>query len=78
MSTLEILNETFKQVFGDNTLRITTDTTAKDVEDWDSLTHINLIVAIEARFKIRFSQKELLNQRNVGDLIADIDRHLSI
>ena len=78
MNTLDILNDTFRQVFGDNTLNITQETTANDVEDWDSLTHMNLITAIEAKFKIRFSQKELLNQRNVGDLIADINQHLAV
>lgn len=78
MSTLDVLNEVFHQVFGDNTPNITQDTTSNDVEDWDSLTHINLIVAVETKFKIRFSQKELLNQGNVGDLIADIERHLTV
>lgn len=76
MSTLDVLNGIFRQVFGDNSLSITKETTANDVDDWDSLTHMHLITAVEAKFKIRFSQKELLKQRNVGDLIADIDRHL--
>jgi acyl carrier protein len=77
MSTLEVLNGIFRQVFGDNTLIIAQETTAADVENWDSLTHMHLITTIEAKFKIRFSQKELLKQRNVGDLIADIDRYLA-
>lgn len=77
MSTLEILNEVFRDVFSDNTLSIAMETTANDIEEWDSLTHINLILAIEAKFKVRFSQNELFNQRNVGDLVADIDRQLS-
>jgi acyl carrier protein len=77
MSTLDVLNGVFRQVFGDDTLSVNHETTADDIEDWDSLTHMNLIVTIESKFNIRFSQKELLNQSNVGELIADIDRHLS-
>ena len=77
MITLEVLNGVFQQVFGDDTLIVNHETTADDVEDWDSLTHMNLIVSVEAKFNVRFSQKELLNQRNVGDLIADIERHLT-
>lgn len=63
-------------VFDEDTLQITPDMTATDVDGWDSLSHVNLITAIEAKFNIRFTQKELLKQRNVGDLIADIDRKL--
>jgi len=43
--------------------------TANDVEGWDSLSHVNLIVAIETKFNIRFNQKELLTFKNVGDLL---------
>ena len=46
--------------------------TANDIDGWDSLAHVNLIVAIEAKFNIRFSQKELLTFRNVGDLLSSI------
>ena len=76
MNTIEVLNDIFRQVFGDNSLNITQQTSADDVEDWDSLTHMILITTIEAKFKIRFTQQEILDQSNVGDLINDIDRHL--
>jgi acyl carrier protein len=49
-------------------------TTAQDVDGWDSLMHINLIVAIEREFKIRFTTKEITALRNVGDLIDVIAR----
>ncbi len=76
MTTIETLNQIFCMVFDEDTLQITPDMTANDIDGWDSLSHVNLITAIEAKFNIRFTQKELLKQRNVGDLITDIDRKL--
>lgn len=77
MTTAESLHQVFRMVFDDDSIRIRPEMTARDVDGWDSLSHVNLITAIEAKFAIRFSQKELLKQRNVGQLIADIDRKLS-
>lgn len=77
MSTIETLNQIFRMVFDDESLQITPDMTANDVDGWDSLSHVNLITTIEAKFNIRFSQKELLKQKNVGDLIADINKKLA-
>ncbi len=74
MTTIEALNQIFRMVFDDDTLQITPDTTANDVDGWDSLSHVNLITTVESKFGIRFTQKELLKQKSVGDLIADIDR----
>jgi acyl carrier protein len=48
-------------------------TTANEVDGWDSLSHVNLIMAVEGRFKIRFTQKELLTFKNVGDLLRAIE-----
>jgi acyl carrier protein len=53
-------------------LKVTRETTAEDVEEWDSLTHIRLIVAIERAFKIKFSNAEIERLRNVGDLVDAI------
>jgi acyl carrier protein len=77
MTTKETLNQIFCMVFDDDSLQITPDMTANDVDGWDSLSHVNLITTIEARFNLRFTQKELLKQKNVGDLIAEIDRKLA-
>ena len=74
MTTAEKLNQIFCMVFDDDGIRISPEITANDVDGWDSLSHVNLITTIEAKFNILFSQKELLKHRNVGDLIADIDR----
>jgi acyl carrier protein len=77
MSTKETLNQIFRMVFDDDSIEIAPEMTANDVDGWDSLSHINLITAIESKFNFRFTQKELMKQKNVGDLIADIDRKLA-
>lgn len=76
MTTIEALNLIFRMVFDDDTIDIGPETTANDIDGWDSLSHVNLITTIEAKFNIRFTQKELLKQRRVRDLLADIDRKL--
>jgi len=68
MSTMEVLNIIFQMVFDDETLQIRPEMTADDVDGWDSLSHVNLITAIEARFQVKFVQKELLTLKNIGDL----------
>jgi len=68
------LNRIFREVFEDDGITVTPQLTANDVEGWDSLSHVTLIVAIETEFKIRFSQKELMTFRNVGDLMDVISR----
>lgn len=77
MTTIETLNQIFCMVFDDDSITINPNMSANDVDGWDSLSHVNLITTIEAKFNIRFTQKELLKQRNVGNLIADIDRKLA-
>jgi len=64
----------FQDVFGDSALQLQDDMTAGEVEEWDSLTHINLIVAIEKSFRVKFTTGEVSQLRNVGDLIALIRR----
>ena len=77
MTTTEMVNQVFRRVFDDQSIRVRPETTASDIDGWDSLSHVNLITAIEARFDIRFTQKELLKQRNVGDLITAIEQKLA-
>jgi acyl carrier protein len=77
MEVITELNRIFCQVFDDDDIMITPDMTANDVDGWDSLSHVNLITTVEASFKIRFNQKELLTQKNVGDLIRDIEKKMS-
>ena len=77
MEFQDTLNKIFCEVIDDDDIRITPEMTANDVDGWDSLSHVNLVTTIEAKFNIRFTQKDLLKQRSVGDLIADIERKLA-
>ncbi len=68
------LNEIFQDVFDNEELVVTEETSANDVEDWDSLRHITLISAIEKAFGIKFAMKDILEMENVGamaDIIAE-------
>ncbi len=69
MITLDELNVIFQQVFCDDSLIITRETTANDIDDWDSLTHMTLIVSIEGQLGVRFALGELMPLKNVGDLL---------
>ena len=72
MSVEEIcegLNEVFKDVFDDEEITVTAETTADDIEDWDSLEHINLIVAVEKKFGMKFSMGEVTTMKNVGEMV---------
>ena len=65
----ERLTDVFRDIFDDPALQITDTTTANDVEDWDSITHINLINAVEKSFKVSFNTKDVKGLANVGDFI---------
>ena len=67
----EGLNEVFQDVFDDEDIIVTDATTADDSEDWDSLEHINLIVAVEKKFGIKFTMGEVSGMKNVGEM-ADL------
>jgi acyl carrier protein len=66
----------FKVVFNDNDLVISDSTDSNDIEDWDSLEHINLIVAMEKRFNLKFNISEVSELKNVGEMINLIQRKL--
>lgn len=76
MTTLEKLNGIFRTVFDNDEINIQPEMTANDVDGWDSLSHVNLILAVEQGFGIRFNQKELLTFKNVGDLLRGIESKL--
>jgi acyl carrier protein len=63
------LTEIFENVFDEGDIEITPELSAKDVDGWDSLTHIRLILTVEKAFKIKFSTSEVGKMENVGDLV---------
>ncbi|MBE6855426.1 MAG: acyl carrier protein [Ruminococcus sp.] len=73
MSNEAILNrltDVFRDVFDDDSIVISAQTTANDIEEWDSIEHINLISAVEAEFGMRFQMKEVSGMKNVGEMLA--------
>jgi len=73
MTTLEKLTEIVRTVFDDASIEVGRETTAHDVDGWDSLSHVNLILAVESAFNLKFTQKELLAFKNIGDLQDTIE-----
>ena len=70
---LEKLNDIFQDIIDDEVV-VTENSSADDVDDWDSLVHIRLIVAIEKKFKIKFTSREVDNFSKVGDVIDLIEQ----
>ena len=67
----EKMNEVFRDVFDDEDITVTDETTADDIEDWDSLEHINLVNAMEEEFGVKFAMGEIVALKNVGEM-ADL------
>ncbi len=66
---LKRLNEIFCEVFDDESITISDDTTANDIDEWDSLMHITLVSEIEDAFDIRFEMKAIATMKNVGEMV---------
>ena len=73
---IEKISEIFREVFGDNNIVITDEMTAADVENWDSLTHMQMITKVEDELGIKFKLKELNRLKKVGDLISIVESKL--
>ena len=65
--------EIFEDVFGDDSINVTPELSAKDVDGWDSLTHVRLMLTIEKAFKIKLTNTEIGKLENVGQLVALIE-----
>lgn len=72
----EKLTEIFIDVLDLDECELTDETSANDIEEWDSLSHIQLIVAIENEFKIKFTSLEIMKWANVGELINTLEEKL--
>lgn len=73
---LKELNNIFIDVLENDEILISETTTSNDLDDWDSLNHIHLVVEIEKFFKIRFTSLEITTWNNIGDLITSIEAKL--
>lgn len=72
MNSEEILSRStavFQDVFDDESIEINEATQASDIEDWDSLMHINLVLAIESEFGMKFTMGEVTSMKNVGEMV---------
>lgn len=72
----EKVNEIFREVFEDDEITVGETTTAKDIEGWDSLTHLSLMSDMETEFEIRFMLSEVQGSKNVGELVTAIMKHM--
>jgi len=63
------LNEIFQEVFDDEEIEVTENTSSDDIEDWDSLEHINLVAAVEQEFDIKFTMAQVVGMKNVGEMV---------
>lgn len=68
----ERLNEVFRDVFDDDSIVVNASTTADDIDDWDSIEHINLVGAVEDEFGLRFKMGEVSGMKNVGEMVSII------
>ncbi|MDR3339756.1 MAG: acyl carrier protein [Candidatus Symbiothrix sp.] len=69
---LLVLQAIFREVLDDENIVLSEETVSNDIEGWDSLTHIQIIVAIEQHFKIKFTSKEILSWKNIDEMLHSI------
>lgn len=77
MATLDRLLPVFRDVFDDDSITLSAETTADHIKGWDSMAHVNLVVAIEDEFDVAFTAAEAANFKSVGDLVALLEQRLS-
>jgi acyl carrier protein len=73
VTILERLNQIFREVFDDESLVVEPTTTARDVDGWDSLMHVTLLVNVERAFQLKFTSSEIGRLQNVGQLVELIE-----
>ena len=65
----ERLNKVVRDVFDDDDITVTETTTSADIDDWDSLEHINLVAAVEQEFGMKFTMGQVVTMKNVGEMV---------
>ena len=78
METLARLQEVIRSVFDDDSLVVTRATTAQDVEAWDSVQNVTLVMEVEQAFGVRFSTSEIAYLKNVGELADLVDKKVAL
>lgn len=78
MILLVKLRNIFREIFDDETMKISEDTDRTDIEDWDSVAQVKLVLSIEEVFEIRLSTAEVATIKSVGDFIRAIDKHIGV
>lgn len=73
---MEKIQDIFRDVFDDDDLNVTDTTSSDDIEEWDSLSHIQLVVAVEKSFGVKLTSKEILSWEDVGEMADAINEKL--
>jgi acyl carrier protein len=74
---MEQLTQIFRSVFDDDAIRLTASTSANDIEEWDSLNQIKIILACEHSFKVKLNARKVNTLENVGQMIDYLERELA-
>lgn len=74
---LKKIQDVFRDVFDNEDIEITVNTVAEDIEEWDSLAHVQLVKELEKKFSVKISAKELMSWDNVGEMVDSINDKLS-
>lgn len=76
MDILEMIQPIFRDIFDDETLTVSAETVAADIEDWDSFAQMQIVMGVEDMFGISFSTEEVTEFKNVGDIVKTIEKHV--
>ncbi len=74
---LEETNQIFRKILNNLSICLTSETTANDVDEWDSLNNIRLITAVEQHFNVKFKLREIMKLKNVGELCLGVHKKLA-
>lgn len=77
MAVIDDLTTVFEEVFDQKNLTVTNETTSNDIDGWDSMSHVTMLMAVEDHFGIEFKPYEIANLVNVGALVALVEKKLA-